>query len=106
MQARGCRCGGVGHVSLVGVGRRRRGCRVGRGTLIVGASGKVAESNEEEGAAGTVPDCAQVSGEDAEERVHPVTFSSRVRVAMRVQRWPDFGGAVVPVDQRVSLVRD
>ena len=107
MQARGCRCGGVGHVSLVGVGRRRRhGCRVGRGALIVGAGGKLAESNEEEGAAGTVPDCAQVSGKDAEERVHPVTFSCRVRVAMRVQRWPEVAGAVVPVDQRVSLVRD
>ena len=84
MEARGCRYGGVGHVSLVGVGRRRRGCRVGRDALIVGAGGK--ESKGEEEATGTVPDGAQVSGEDAEERVHPVTFSCWVGVAMRVQR--------------------
>ena len=63
MQAHGCRCGGVGHVNLVGVGRRRHGCRVGRGALIVGAGAKLAESKGEEEATGTVPDGAQVSGE-------------------------------------------
>ena len=92
----------------MGVGRRRRrGCRVGRGALIVGAGGK--ESKGEEEATGTVPDGAQVSGEDAEERVHPVTFSCWVRVAMPVQRWPDSVGVVVPVEvkrTKVSLVRD
>jgi len=68
----------------------------------------VAESKGEEEAADTVPDGAQVSGEDAEERVHPATFSCWVRVAMRVQRWPDSVGVVVPVEvkrTRVSLVR-
>ena len=71
MRARGCFCG-VGHVSLVGVDRRR-GCRVGRDALIVGASVKLAESDGEEEATSTVPDGAQVSGEDVEESVHPVT---------------------------------
>jgi hypothetical protein len=70
---RGC-CGGVGHVSLVGV-CRRVGCRVGRGAVIVGAGAKSGESDGEEETAGTVPNGAQVSVEDAEERVHPATCS-------------------------------
>ena len=83
----------VAHVSLVGVDRRRRSCRVGRGAPIVGAGATSAESNEEE-ATSTVPDGAQVSGEDVEEGVHPVTHTCWVWVAMRVQRWT----TVVPVE--------
>jgi hypothetical protein len=93
-----CGRGRGGHVSLVGVGRRR-GCRVGRGAVIVGAGAQSAESDGEEEAAGTVPDGAQVSVEDAEERVHPATFSwlgvGSERYA--VQRWPDSAGVVVPL---------
>ena len=98
----GC-CGGVGHVSFAGVDRRRhRRCRVGRGAPplgapIVGAGATSAESNEEEEATSTVPDGAQVSGEDAEEGVHPA-HSCWVWVAMRVQRWTDSVGVVVPVE--------
>ena len=58
----------------------------------------MAESNGEEEATGTVPNGAQVSGEDAEEHVHPVTSSCWVRVAMRVQRWTDSAGVVGPVE--------
>ena len=87
----------------MGVGLRRHGCRVGRGALIVGAGGKLAESKGEEEATGTVPDGAQVSAEDAEERVHPVTYSCWVRVAMRVQRWPDSARVVVPVEVKRTI---
>ena len=90
VQAHGCRCGGVGHVNLVGVGRRRHGCRVGRGALIVGAG-------RGRGYGHCARWCAGV-GRDAEERVHPATFSCWVRVVMRVQRWPDSAGVVVPVE--------
>ena len=100
MWARGCRCCDVGHVGLVGVDRRHRGCRVGRGALIVGAGVKLAESEGEEEATGTLPDGAQVSGEDAEEGVHPVTLSCWVWVAMWVEGWTDSlpVGVVVPVE--------
>jgi len=61
-------------------------------SLVVGAGAKSVESNGKEEATGTVPDGAQVSGEEAEERVHPVTLSCQVRVAMCVQRWTDYAG--------------
>ena len=44
--------------------------------MIVGAGARSAESDgEEEASTGAVPDGAQVSVEDAEERVHPATCS-------------------------------
>ena len=61
-------------------------------SLVIGAGAKSVESNGKEVATGTVPDGAQVSGEDVEESVHPVTplvlgVGSDVGAGVGLIRW-------------------